>query len=373
MNIILKTILKGSIFIILSFLFFTSCNKHIDPGNWNVHWPIIDFSYTPAVALIGDTVFLQAIEKKGSSNITDWEWTIKDSSTVLETLEGQNPKFSFENPGTYKIDLLAKDSMGYTGFISKDVTILRDTGIKIRVMVACAKPSGGGYSYDSATYKYLAEIIDQYKPDLLLLRQVDSSTTRNGKINVPQLVAQKVGMEYLYGKAFDYRGGGYGNAVLSRYPIIESSSVVLLPDAAHSGREHRSLPIIKVQLNDKNNHQLVFAGTELESSYEETRLFQANTIISHIGSLPNPVIFASDLNEHEGGQTFSLLQQSFTLACPSNGCPLNNPASSPSKTYDYIFYGPSTDFVLINTFTVPKTINSHYLPLVADFRYNPLD
>jgi endonuclease/exonuclease/phosphatase (EEP) superfamily protein YafD len=133
----------------------------------------------------------------------------------------------------------------------------------------------------------------------------------------------------------------------------------------------RSLPVVTVRLSDKKGHLLVFAGTELDAGHEESRVYQVNNILSQFSSSPYPVILGGDFNDSPGGQVFNLLESQFSLGCLSNGCPLNNPVSSPTKTYDYVFYRPAADFVLTKTGIAGETISRYYLPVIVELRYKP--
>lgn len=354
------------IFLLMGGLLVTSCEKQIDPGNWDFSWPIIDMNVSTPAPLIGDTVDFQGIAKTGSSSIVNWEWTINDSSETIVTLTGAHPAYRFDQAGTYTIGVVGTDSAGNTGYISKDVTVLKDTGILIRVMVFCAKPASG-YTMDN--YLELANIINKYKPNLVLLRQTDSSTTRNNKIDVPALIGQKTGMHSSFAKNFDYRGGGYGNVILSSYPFIDSSSVVLPVSPGASGSSNSSLALGTVLLNDKSGTSLLFAGTELATGDEARRVFQMNAILPHISKTNEPVIFCGDFNENPGDQAFNLLTTGFTVGCTSNGCPLTGAIHN--GTYDYVLFSPSKDFVLVRSTSVKETISKYYLPLLVDLRYNP--
>ncbi|WP_231561337.1 hypothetical protein [Sphingobacterium sp. T2] len=75
---------------------------------------------------------------------------------------------------------------------------------------------------NAANFQPMLEYIKEYDPDLLLLRQVDSATTRANKIDRPQVVADSMGMYVFFKKNFDYQTGGFGNAVLSKFPIKET-------------------------------------------------------------------------------------------------------------------------------------------------------
>jgi len=360
--------IKGTVFLLWVFsAMLASCERQIDPGNWDIHWPIIDFSFAPVTPLIGDSVDFEALTKNGSSRIVKWEWTVSDSSATITTGTGAEPSFVFDKEGTYQVGLLATDSTGNTDYVSKNVTVLADTGVLVRVMVCCAKPK----TYNEETFQQLADIINEFKPDLVLMRQVDSGTTRALGMNVPAFVGEKTGMDAYFGKAFDYKGGGYGNALLSRLPVVDSATLSLPPDPSLGG-EVRSAPMITVQLPNKRNSKLVFVGTELDAGKtDQSRVYQLNAVFSSLNGDTLPVILGGDFNDVAGSQTFSLLESRFTMGCLSNGCPLNNPVSNPSKTYDYVFYHPSGDFVLAKTTTATESISSNYLPIIVDIRYKP--
>jgi hypothetical protein len=344
----------------------TSCQKQVDPGNWDIHWPIINFSYSPPTPLIGDTIHFQGQMKSGSSNIVKWEWSFGDSTGTATTATGENASLAFDKKGTYQVSLMGTDSLGNTGYVSKTITVLEDTGMLIKVMVCCAKPG----TFNEASYQQMADIINTYKPDLVLMRQVDSSTSRSLDIDVPAYVASRTGMYHYFGKAFDYKGGGYGNALLSRFPITDSATISLPPDPALGG-EMRSLPVITVQLNDKQKHKLVFAGTELDASKEDSRVYQVNSILAHLGGSSYPVILGGDFNDNPGSNVFNLLESKFSLGCTAEGCPVNNPKVNPTKTYAYVFYSSPDNLILSRTSTVNESISKYYLPIMVEVRYKP--
>src|SRR5699024_1726167 len=162
-------------------------------------------------------------------------------------------------PGSYKGSPAGTDAAGDTDQVSKDLTIMRnDTGILIKVMSTVLQPPG---RKDYAQfYKNLADIINNYEPDFVVLRQADNNTGRNGQILATEEIGNATGMRPLFAKQQDYSGGGYGTGVLSRFPVLDAR-VELLPPAG-SG-ETKSVGIQTVQLDDKG-HKLVFAGTELD-------------------------------------------------------------------------------------------------------------
>lgn len=57
-------------------------------------------------------------------------------------------------------------------------------------------------------------------PDLVCLQEVDVGVQRSGRIDLARELAQRLSMHAVFGKNIDYQGGDYGNAILSRWPLV---------------------------------------------------------------------------------------------------------------------------------------------------------
>src|SRR3954470_17858187 len=74
-----------------------------------------------------------------------------------------------------------------------------------------------------------AEVIRKLEADVLLLQEVDAGAPRSNHDRQFELLGHLVGMRYrTWFPNVDVRGGGhYGNAILSRYPLVESTNLDL--------------------------------------------------------------------------------------------------------------------------------------------------
>src|SRR5687767_4344036 len=118
----------------------------------------------------------------------------------------------------------------------------------------------------------IARIIREQKPDVVAFQEVDVKTSRSGGVDEAAELERLTGMNAVFGKAMDYSGGGYGQAILSRWRIKEHS-VHQLPQRA--GREPR---ILLVSTIENPNGSFVFASTHLDHELEEVRVEQARAI-----------------------------------------------------------------------------------------------
>lgn len=65
----------------------------------------------------------------------------------------------------------------------------------------------------------VADLVRSTRADLVLLQEVDRGTERSGGVDQLGELERRTGLHGAFGKTLDYQGGGYGIAVLSRWPI----------------------------------------------------------------------------------------------------------------------------------------------------------
>jgi hypothetical protein len=74
----------------------------------------------------------------------------------------------------------------------------------------------------------IANIIRYYQPDIVLLQEVDDGVPRSRGLNLATELATALGFEhYKLGANVSLRKGAYGNATLSRFPIVRERNIDL--------------------------------------------------------------------------------------------------------------------------------------------------
>ena len=176
-----------------------------------------------------------------------------------------------------------------------DRAVIPPKGQSLRVMTYNIYGARATSPANAADLDAIAEVIRRQNPDFVTLNEVDVFTNRTGKdVHQARDLAEKLGMEWHFSKAIDRDGGEYGDAVLSKYPILEKRSY-RLPCAAEQPGEDRSLCVIRVQIDGKD---LYVASTHLDHlSGDASRLVQA-TEIRRIRDteLEGDLILCGDLN-----------------------------------------------------------------------------
>ena len=123
----------------------------------------------------------------------------------------------------------------------------------------------------------VANFIAQNNLDVVGLQEVDKNVGREGPVqDQAKVLAEKLGWHYGYSKAITLGGGEYGNAILSKYPIVSYKTISL-----NSGSEeqrvmgHAVINVAGQQVNLLNAHL----------SFESMNQTQLNQIRSYVASL----------------------------------------------------------------------------------------
>lgn len=102
----------------------------------------------------------------------------------------------------------------------------------------------------------IGKVIASAGLDIVGLQEVDHLNTRSASLNQTKLIAEAAGMPYYqFIKAIDYKGGQYGTAILSKYPI-ESYTIKTLYSGSEEGRSvgHAVIDVDGVRLDFFNTH-----------------------------------------------------------------------------------------------------------------------
>ncbi len=106
----------------------------------------------------------------------------------------------------------------------------------------------------------IARVINDARPDIVALQEVDKNTMRSGHIDEAKLIAEKqVCITCLY-KAIDHEGGDYGLAILSRFKLNEPQ-LIHLPQEIKA--ENRILASAALNINGQ---KFIVANTHLDAT-----------------------------------------------------------------------------------------------------------
>lgn len=201
----------------------------------------------------------------------------------------------------------------------------------------------------------IAQVILSVDPDLVALQEVDKNTIRTGKVNQDIELSRLTKMNCVFGSNITFQGGQYGNAILSKFPIIKNKNF-LLPNV-DSG-EQRGLLQSQIQISNKEN--VLFFSTHLDHRRSDTERLASAKAINQIISLDNkaPAILAGDFNDVPDSPTLKELGKVWLR---TNKKILRTiPASKPSRQIDYIFVQPKERWKIIESQVLDEDIASDH-------------
>jgi len=95
----------------------------------------------------------------------------------------------------------------------------------------------------------IADDIKSLDLDIIGFQEIDEKTERSGGRDVLKLIADALGYNYYrFIKSIDYRGGGYGTAIVSRYPIADFV-VEILPHSNAADWEARAFGLATIDID----------------------------------------------------------------------------------------------------------------------------
>lgn len=191
----------------------------------------------------------------------------------------------------------------------------------------------------------IAKVINEIDPDLVALQEVDFLTNRVGKIDLTLEIAFLTKMIPLFGRAMYYDDGEYGEAILSKTTIINSTNIQL---PFLEGFEPRAALMITTVLH--SNDTICFVATHLDHTNDDiNRVLQVEMINKVFVNNNYPTILAGDLNDSPESRTISVLEKVWTPSHNKLNYEFTYPSSEPNEKLDYIMFKPSANWEVIMT------------------------
>ncbi|HET7432647.1 MAG TPA: endonuclease/exonuclease/phosphatase family protein [Nocardioides sp.] len=174
-------------------------------------------------------------------------------------------------------------------------------------------------------------------PDVVSLNEVDSGTARSGGTDEASYLGRATGLHAVYGPNLRrYDGGRFGNAILSRYPVVASHNL-RLPRAFRS--EPRGLLSATLRIGGRT---VTFSSLHLSQGHRglPNRIRQAEAVAGVLRDASDPTIVAGDLNSRPADLPVRILRQYLLDAQDQGGTGAGNtvPETAPRSRFDYVLY-----------------------------------
>ena len=201
----------------------------------------------------------------------------------------------------------------------------------------------GGGTDGVVDLERIADVVRANHIDVVAMQEVDRHySARSGWADEPAVLAKALGYHVVFAPNIDQDPPTpgkpriqYGTAILSRYPILNSSNTLLFrsPDQEQRGLLRADIEVRGVQVS-------VF-DTHLEAYSTIDRQTQAQQVAAMVGGA-RPSILMGDLNAEPDAPELQPLFAALTDAWPAvgTGPELTYPAEGPVKRIDYVLTGP---------------------------------
>jgi endonuclease/exonuclease/phosphatase family metal-dependent hydrolase len=218
----------------------------------------------------------------------------------------------------------------------------------------------------------ILRVIDHYDPDILLLQEVDRDVPRSRRQDQTSLIATVLDYPHTeFGPNVRLRSGCYGNATLSRAPIVDSRNINLSFGIKKSrGALYTE---IRTRVNGHTyrvhlvNVHLGLSG--MERRWQIRRLLDSGEL-SRLDSASR-IVIAGDTNDWNGALGRGPLSRAGFSCATGTGrrASLTFPAWQPVSALDRVFYrgAMESEHHYRGRLSITRQASDH-LPVIVDFR-----
>ena len=219
----------------------------------------------------------------------------------------------------------------------------------------------------------IINIIDQIKPDVIALQEVDGETPPSANRNQARIIGETLAFNYRYVPLEKDGRHAFGLAILSRF-ALEQSEFTPLPNL-HASLKMRKRGALRAEIKTPNG-EVRFINTHL-SVFRIERYLQLRAIMKWSGlskrPFDKPLIFCGDLNAKPKSLGYRKIADHLTDVQKAPNRTVRPEPTFPSKVpsfrIDHIFVSHHWEIRQFKVIKNPLTINaSDHLPLVADLK-----
>jgi endonuclease/exonuclease/phosphatase family metal-dependent hydrolase len=208
----------------------------------------------------------------------------------------------------------------------------------------------------------IARLVAELDPDLVALQEVDQGTRRASGVFQADELARLTGMDGRFGRAIDYSGGEYGEAVLSRLPLRAVEALAL---PASPGHEERCALLVEL---DGPAGPFRFVATHLDHTPDDAdRVAQVEAVLARLADRPDlPTVLIGDLNAVPGSAPLALLGPEWLDAPLAAGAAdPTYPSAGPERRIDHVLLRPAARWRVLEARVVPEEVASDHRPLLV--------
>lgn len=194
----------------------------------------------------------------------------------------------------------------------------------------------------------IASVIEESGADIIGLQEVSRTRLMDGGADMPSWLARRLDMEMVFAGTEEPI---WGNAILSRFPILESGYQALPREGTLIGRGYLWA---KIDVGEETPLLVVVTHLHQIVADSQVRLAQMPLILDFLEG-KDQAVFLGDLNAFPDSPEIELVYEAGLVdgwLDAGEGEGLTNPSHDPVKRIDYLWYSPdltAAEIVVIQT------------------------
>ncbi|MDP5276645.1 endonuclease/exonuclease/phosphatase family protein [Chengkuizengella axinellae] len=196
--------------------------------------------------------------------------------------------------------------------------------------------------------KRILEIVEESAADIIGLQEVDRFHIRSDMQDQIQELAEALNMYWAFVPSLQFSFMEYGNAILSRYPILSTDMIYLAGNI-----EDRSAILVEVETP---MGLIEIINLHLGLTYEEKES-QMMQLMLHIQEKENPIVLMGDFNMTYDHELMQVVTETWQSSRTDSATIISG------LEIDYIF--TNNGLLMTESWTIPSEASDH-LPVVAE-------
>jgi endonuclease/exonuclease/phosphatase family metal-dependent hydrolase len=219
-------------------------------------------------------------------------------------------------------------------------------------------PFAGFFKRTTVNLQRIINFIRSVNPDIVALVEVDSGSYRSGYFCQAQIIADKLGYNYIVESK--YRD----DSLALKVPVLkQQSNALLTKQGVEDHRFHYFQQGVKrlVIQTDLRAIAIFIVHLSLKYRHRQNQLEQLQVLTQ---DTDKEVIIAGDFNTFWGSRELNLFLLATGLKSANLSDAPSHPSHAPQRQIDFILHSPG---IRIDNFYIPDIRLSDHSPLICDF------
>ena len=218
---------------------------------------------------------------------------------------------------------------------------------------------------DAVDLRRIAAVLRRLDADVIALQEVDKGTARTAGVDQVEALARLLGYTGFHGAHRRYQGGDYGNAILTRLPVLGVRTHPI-PAASGSALTVHEVEVVwsPAEAPGRGAGQRISVVSVHLAGSPDQRLAQADSLNRLFEGREHPVVLAGDFNGRPEGPVVRNLRRRWSVLAKS-GEPETYPSPAPDREIDFVMVRRGSGLEVIEHRVIAEPMASDHRPLLA--------